>query len=87
MVVFKFVLVIVDEVLEISVTEANELDVELCHFVIAPVYPLNVRVVLFVPSQTEDDPEIVPPTEVGLITTVETVELMSVLQEEAAPDD
>jgi hypothetical protein len=39
--------------------------VEYCHWIV-PEYPLNVRVVLFVPEQTDDeDPDAVPATEVG----------------------
>ncbi len=70
-----------------SVEDVNALVVELCHLVTVPVDPDNVRVVLFDDSQTEFEPEITPPTDVGLTTTTDTDELMFVLQEEAAPDD
>jgi hypothetical protein len=44
--------------------EKLELSVEICHWIV-PVYPLNVSVVLFVPEQTDAEPEAVPATEVG----------------------
>ena len=70
-----------------SVEVAKLLALELCHFETVPVFPDNVRVVEFVPSQTDAEPEIVPPTEIGLTSTDTTDETISVLQEEAAPDD
>ena len=42
--------------------------------VTVPVLPVNVKVVEFVPVQTEVPPEIVPPTEVGSTVIVATVE-------------
>ena len=60
---------------------------ELCHFVTLPVFPVTVKVVEFVPSQTEVDPDIVPPTDNGLTTKEIAFEVISVLQEEAAPED
>ena len=38
--------------------------------VTVPVLPVNVKVVEFVPVQTEVPPEIVPPTEVGSTLTL-----------------
>ena len=43
---------------------------ELCHFVIVPVWPLNVNVVLFVPVHTVALPAMLPPTDAGLTVTV-----------------
>jgi hypothetical protein len=85
--VFKLVLTKELDVLEISVDVVNALEFELCHFVTVPVDPDKVSVVVFEDSQTEFDPEITPPTDVGLTTTTETEELISVLHEDAAPDD
>ncbi len=73
--------------LEISVDVVNALEVELCHLVTVPVDPDKVRVVLFEDSQTEFEPEMTPPTDVGLTTTTDTEERISVLQDDAAPDD
>jgi hypothetical protein len=51
----------------------NELlSVEDCHWIV-PVFPLNVKTVLFVPVQTVVLPEAVPPTEAGLTVTVAVV--------------
>jgi len=58
-------------VLAMSVTaEAKVLEVEDCHFVMAPVYPLKVKTVEFVPVQTVALPAIVPPTDAGETVTV-----------------
>ena len=35
---------------------------ELCHFVIVPVFPFKVNVVLLVPEHTVDPPDKLPPT-------------------------
>ena len=60
---------------------------ELCHLVTLPVFPLKVSVVEFVPSQTDAEPEIEPATVNALTVTDATDDAISVLQEEAAPDD
>ena len=41
-----------------------------CHLVIFPVFPLNVRLVLFVPVHTVADPLTVPPTLAGFTVIV-----------------
>ena len=62
-------------VLETSVTPVLKSDdVDFCHFVIVPVLPLNVKVVLFVPVQTVAPPATVPPTDVGDTVTVAVAE-------------
>ena len=57
-------------VLFISVTDALKSEtVELCHLVIAPVFPLKVNAVLLVPVHTVALPAMVPPTDTGSIVT------------------
>ena len=70
----KFVAVNVVVVFEISVGAVAKLSVELCHLVTVPVLPVNVKVVEFVPVQTDVPPEIVPPTEAGSTLIVSTEE-------------
>ena len=65
----RFVAVSVEVVLAISADE-DQLSVEYCHLVTLPVFPDNVRVVLFVPVHTVALPAMVPPTEVGLTLMV-----------------
>ena len=66
MVAVKLVAVNVVVVLAMLVTaEAKVLEVEDSQRVIAPVCPLNVKVVELLPVQTVVLPAIVPPTEAG----------------------
>ena len=52
----------------ISVTfEEKSLAVDDCHPVTSPVFPVKVRVTLLIPETKVLPPEIVPPTEIGLI--------------------
>jgi hypothetical protein len=55
--------------------EEPQLLVEYCHFVIVPVYPESVSVVLLVPVQTVASEETVPPTDTGSTVTVASAEL------------
>jgi hypothetical protein len=55
-------------------TGVTQLFVEYCHFVIVPVYPDSVSVVLFVPVHTVVLPDIVPPTDTGSTVTVASAE-------------
>ena len=59
--------------------EAKVLEVEDSHLTTLPVCPLKVKVVEFVPVQTEALPAIVPPTDAGLTVTV-PVALFAVVQ-------
>ena len=53
-----------------SVTaEEKSLVVDDCHFETVPVFPLKVNVIV-PPIQTDEAPEIVPATEVGLTVVV-----------------
>ena len=80
MVAVKLVAVNVIVVLAMLVTaEAKVLEVEDSQRVIAPVCPLNVKVVEFVPVQTVALPAIVPPTEAGENVTV-AIALLAELQ-------
>jgi hypothetical protein len=56
-------------------TGVTQLSTDDCHFVIEPVWPDNVRVVLLVPEQTVVLPAIVPPTEAGSTVIVASEEL------------
>jgi hypothetical protein len=51
-----------------------QLFVEYCHFVIVPVCPESVRVVLFVPVHTVASEETEPPTDTGSTVTVASAE-------------
>jgi hypothetical protein len=62
--------------LAIGVPAVAKLSVELSQPVILPVCPLNVRFVVFVPVQTADEPEIVPPTLAGSTVTVAIAEVV-----------
>ena len=56
-----------------TISDTDELKseaVELCHFVIVPVWPLNVNTVLLVPEHTVALPAMLPPTEAGSTTIV-----------------
>jgi len=74
-VIAMLVAVYVATVLTMSM-EVAQLSVEYCHFVMDPVYPERVSRVLFVPPQTEADPETEPPTEGVVTVIVASVELM-----------
>jgi len=55
-------------------TGVTQLFVEYCHFVIVPVCPESVRVVLFVPVHTVASEETEPPTDTGSTVTVASTE-------------
>ncbi|MEQ9490909.1 MAG: hypothetical protein RIM72_18175, partial [Alphaproteobacteria bacterium] len=53
-----------------SLMSEAKLSVDDCHLVMLPVWPLSVKVVLFVPLHTVAPPEILPPTDPGPTVTV-----------------
>ncbi len=70
MVAVKFVTVRLLIVLAISVTVPEKSAARAdCHFVMLPVFPLNVNGVLFVPVHTVAPPPMLPPTLAGFTVT------------------
>ena len=75
----KLVAVKVVVVFAMVVPAVAKLSIEDSHLTTLPVCPLKVKVVEFVPVQTEALPAIVPPTDAGLTVTV-PVALFAVAQ-------
>ena len=76
---FESVKVCVVFAMSVTLLEKSE-TVEDCHLIILPTFPPNIKEIEFVPEQTLELPETVPPTDAGATIIPET-ELKAVVHD------